>query len=87
MFGRGRKRELSRRYKSIKGCAICGENRAGALDYHASSGHRGGKSVSQLVSENAPMRDIKEAIRESGVLCSNHHRLLHEHKRKMERIR
>lgn len=37
---RGKRGAILRRYKRMKGCAVCGERRTACLDFHAPNGHK-----------------------------------------------
>ena len=68
------------RYKRMKGCFVCGEQRPWVLDFRAESGHED-KAVSLLVFGYASWQRIKAEALLCVVVCANCHRDIHYHKK------
>lgn len=67
-------RELIRRYKTLKGCQVCGEKCHVCLDFHHPNND---KEFSVSRGASNATETVKAEIRKCTVLCSNCHRKLH----------
>jgi hypothetical protein len=59
------------------GCRRCPESRPGCLDRHHDDGTTKTASVSQLVSNNCTVAELRAELRKCVVLCANCHRREH----------
>ncbi|MFH8577202.1 hypothetical protein [Streptomyces zaomyceticus] len=71
-----KRREIVSGIKTTRGCADCGFNaHLAALDFDHLDPKSKSKSVSWLVSHNAPMQRILDEIEKCEVVCANCHRI------------
>lgn len=62
-----------RKYKSLLGCAECGENRPDCLDFDHQDPTEKSYTISRMLNYNR--RRIMEEIKKCVVLCANCHRI------------
>jgi len=68
------RRVLLNRFKSMKGCLICGERCWACLEFHAPNGH---KDLRPPELTSASMKRIKAELSRCVVVCANCHHKLH----------
>ena len=71
-----KKKELARRYKLKKGCAICGyKKHASALEFDHLDPKLKTRGVCRMTQMNTSIKTMKKEIRKCRVLCSNCHKV------------
>ena len=69
--------EYFRNYKAEHGCIVCGIKEPIVLDFHHRVSKEKKHGIMYMISGEYSIERILEEVKKCDVICSNHHRLLH----------